>query len=341
LPGRHAAAEGRQRVSHQPGIQPRQVVFGTEQHVGGPLGLVGRPVIIQLVFAEQRAVRGMHSAQQAVQFARPVRAALPLQQVLRCGHVGDVGEAVLAPLEGDVLADQFSRQPLAAVDHHVHGEGKPRLQPDVQPAQLRVDQIEIVVQAFPLLLAEFERLPLAVGTDRERRAGLHTTQHADQPHGDAVPLSDLPRQILLPLGAAGDVLQRPFRRFRDASRRVANRVGQPHRVVLELLEQNARMKQPRPQSADVRQPPQRPAKPDPIKATQRSLDFGLMACQKRLHGVTPRMGDEMVTTNHHSTPRRHAFPLWLRPEAALGNSRYRIANPMSERDGASGVGASS
>ena len=200
-------------------------------------------------------------------------------------------------------------------------KGKPRLQSDVQPAQLRIDQIKVLVQAFAGVRAQFQLLRFPIRANRERVARFDRRQDADQALDDLISPGDFPREVLFSQAARIQVTHRSPRLLGQFVRRPLHLIGQTHRIVLEILQQHVGVTKPDAHALQIRQPAERAAKANAIKTAERSLDFRLVARDKCIHGVTPVVGgDGRVKTTHHSTLRRHAFSIWLRQKAALGTS---------------------
>ena len=90
------AEEGGQAVLHQPGIQMRQRRRFAEHDVGGPLALIGGPVVLHGKRGKHRRVQRVQAARDLTQQHRPVGADLPIHQVLCPLGVFQPGEAVVA-----------------------------------------------------------------------------------------------------------------------------------------------------------------------------------------------------------------------------------------------------
>ena len=130
---------------------------------------------------------------------------------------------------------QLLGEPLAAVDHDVHGEGEPGLEPDIQPAELRINQIKVMMQTLSRERPQFEPLQDTIGTHRECQARLDTGQHTDQPLGDPIVLRNATGKLLFPRAAARQILQWPSRLIGQSRGRLLNRIREIHRVFLEVL----------------------------------------------------------------------------------------------------------
>jgi cell envelope opacity-associated protein A len=98
----------------------------------------------------------------AVQQCRPLDGELLVHQLLRCRPVFDPRKAVVLPPVLYPRCLHLPRQPLAAVDPHVHRERKPALQPEVHEAKLRMQMVKIEMLALAAFQFQFQPFGLAI-----------------------------------------------------------------------------------------------------------------------------------------------------------------------------------
>ncbi len=154
----------------------------------------------------------------------------------------------------------------------MHRERIPRLQPHVQESQLRMLEVEIVVEALHRGIAEVQLLLLAVAMNLVRAARLDAAQDADQSFLDPVGGDDGPRLVLLARGTAGQIDQGPPGALGQRLRPAADLLRCPLGVLLEGLQQHSPLPQVVHHAPRMGQQPQRAAKPQPIKPAERPHD---------------------------------------------------------------------
>jgi hypothetical protein len=121
-----------------------------------------------------------------------------------------VHEGIVPLLVAHAVMIEPAGHPLMPVDVDLDGEGKPRLQLDVDQPELAVDEIAVEVQALAPRGLD-ERVGL-LPDQREGPARLQHGEDADQPLGDPVTRGDLPRHLLF-AGRAAEILVGAARRM--------------------------------------------------------------------------------------------------------------------------------
>lgn len=120
-----------------------------EHHVGGPLGLIGGPVVVHRRVCEDLAVKRIQRTGDGVEFPRPVRLELPIHPTLGEGRVAEPGEAVVGACEvGPALAFELVSQPLAPVHADLDGEGEPGLDPCAHESEARMNGVLVEVKTL-------------------------------------------------------------------------------------------------------------------------------------------------------------------------------------------------
>ena len=97
-------------------------------------------------------------------------------------------------LEGDPASGKLSRQPLVAVNIHLHREGEPSLELHVHQAEFAVHPVEVDDQADAVVRRHLGTV-LAV-LDAKGAAGFHRPIDAYEALGDAVSLGQLASVLL-------------------------------------------------------------------------------------------------------------------------------------------------
>ena len=100
---------------------------------------------------------------------------------MRPREVRDVHEGVLQSGIADARPVQLPRQGVMAVEVELQAEGRPRRDPQVAQAELRVEEVEVVVQALGLGGLEEGPARRLVVPRPERGAGFHRREDVDQP----------------------------------------------------------------------------------------------------------------------------------------------------------------
>jgi hypothetical protein len=157
-------------VLDQSRIQTGERARVAEQGVGGPFGLVRRPIILNREAAEHFLVRRVQLVRDGVQQIRPGGLDLAVHQPLRLVGILKPGEAVFTPDVAEAGLVHASGQPLAAIQADLDPERGPGLDAGMHEAEQRVDLVVIEEQA--LARGGFKEQPLFVpaAPDLERPA---------------------------------------------------------------------------------------------------------------------------------------------------------------------------
>ena len=94
--------------------------------------------------------------------------------------VRDLREGVVGHPIVDAELAQLARQPVVAIEVNLQAAGQPRRHPHVAQAELLVDEVEVVMQAFPVIRHEVRFAGLFVVPWLVRRTGLHRREDAHQ-----------------------------------------------------------------------------------------------------------------------------------------------------------------
>jgi hypothetical protein len=116
---------------------------------------------------------------------------------LGLGRIGEVQEGVVGGLEGDAGLRQLPRQPAVAVEVDLQAKRRPGRHPHVAQAELRVDEVEVVVQALAADRLEEGLAARLVMPGTIGGAGLHGGEDVHQPRVIAALGEDLLDPILL------------------------------------------------------------------------------------------------------------------------------------------------
>ena len=177
----------------------------------------------------------------------------------------DVADGVLVELAG---------QPVAAVEAHVQGEGKPGLQAQVEQAQLLVQEIEVVVEAFARFQTQHQFLLFPVAAHEVGQAGLDDAPDADEAAGYTVAAGQVAGQEFL-TGATGvQIGQRALVGLGQLLGGGAHALGPAADEGGEVLEQDAGAVQVALHEARLVERAQGAHETQPIKARQNADDIG-------------------------------------------------------------------
>src|SRR5690242_11007751 len=99
-------------------------------------------------------------------------------------------------------------QPFPALDVDLDRIGRPALHTDMHPAEVRIDQIPVEMQALARTAHHLQAPGFAVAGHRERAARLQGREHADETFRHSILRSDPARQRLL--GTARGVSADPY-----------------------------------------------------------------------------------------------------------------------------------
>src|SRR5712691_10756749 len=160
----------------EPVIDSLQVGLPGKYHIGGEFDLLQAPVVAQAELPDHRAVPLGELVQLAVDHLhREV-----VRQLLRPLKVGDPAEGVVQNSILDLALAQLPGQIAVAIAIHLEPERTPSRHAHVAQPQIRVDPIDVVVQAFAIVRFQVGLVRLFVMPRFVGAAGLHYRQNAHQ-----------------------------------------------------------------------------------------------------------------------------------------------------------------
>jgi hypothetical protein len=164
-----------------------------EHHVGGVLDLHEAPVHAVAEVAHDGAAVPCPVIELAMQ-----RGGIEaVRQTLGLGRIGKVQEGIVGGVERDAGLRQLSRQPAVAVEVDLQAKRCPGRHPHVAQAELRVDEVEVVVQALAADRLEEGLAARLVVPGTVGGAGLHGGEDVHQPWVIAALGEDLLDPVLL------------------------------------------------------------------------------------------------------------------------------------------------
>ena len=178
-------------VPNQTAIDGSQRRGALEDDVGGPFVLVDRPVVSQWECFEYLAVDRIKHANEPIEYRRPGRAQLLIHQFLRFWKVLDPGKTVVQAEVFNAGFIHLPRQPFAPVEADLDVEGEPGLNAGVHPAELRIDEIVVKIQAPPRPQFDVQFFRFGVALHLKAHTGLDARKNSDQAAGDTVLGRDL------------------------------------------------------------------------------------------------------------------------------------------------------
>ena len=101
-------------------------------------------------------------------------------QRLRLVPVRDAAEGVVQLLEGQTSLLQLARQPVVPIAIELQAKGRPGRHPQIAQAKLLVQEIEVIVQALAILVAQRRLATRLVMPGHEGRAGFHRREDVHQ-----------------------------------------------------------------------------------------------------------------------------------------------------------------
>jgi hypothetical protein len=90
------------------------------------------------------------------------RTALLIHQSLSSRNIGDVDKTIVSPFKFDSFLSKLAGQAFSTVADNLNREGKPSLQSNIEPAPMRVDDVEVMMQTFRLVVPKFELFSLTI-----------------------------------------------------------------------------------------------------------------------------------------------------------------------------------
>jgi len=157
-------------------VERGEVSLPPKDDVGGVLDLHEAPVVAELQRLDDRAAEGGVVIKNAVELVDVEVIGEPLS----CLEVLDVHEGVVDEAVGDAGLIEPACEHVVAVEVDLQAEGAPRGHADVAKAELRVDEVEVVVEATAGPELEERLVGVLVVPGPVRRAGLHRREDVDQ-----------------------------------------------------------------------------------------------------------------------------------------------------------------
>ena len=257
-----------------------------EHDVGGVLDLHEAPVHAVAEVARDRAEAPCPLIEVAMQGGIEA-----VGKTLGLGGIGDAQEGVVGGLEADAGLRQLPRQPAVAVEVDLQAKRRPGRHPHVAQAELRVDEVEVVVQALAADrleegLAARLVVPGAIGG-----TGLHGREDVHQTGMIAALGEDLLDPILLAerLELADELDLQPGlggQALGVGADLIAQRLG-PAGIVEQADVARSEVARHRLGVADVRQGA---GDHHPVEARQHAADLVLVLLDKGIHRLAPVLG---------------------------------------------------
>jgi hypothetical protein len=159
------------------GVVERVQLSGLVKHnVERVLHLHDAPVIARAKVPEDLAVLPGVAVQQAVQPAEGEA----IGQRLRAVPLGDVEEGIVPQREGDARVAELAGEGVVAVEVELQAERGPSGDPEIAEAELRIDEVEVVVQALTRRGLEERAAQQLVVPGLEGRARFHGREDVHQ-----------------------------------------------------------------------------------------------------------------------------------------------------------------
>src|SRR3990172_9063384 len=262
-----------------------------EHDVGGPLRLVGRPVVLHGRGLEDRVVQGVERLRDGVEGLRPIRGQLFVHQALGRLGVTQPGEAVVYALEVRAApAPQLPSQPLATIEADLDVEREPGLQACAHETELRVH--EVLVQMQALLWPPFEPALGAVlrAVILEAHAGFDGRQQTNQPSLDGLLGEQLFGELLLVRRTRLQMANRPIEPACFGVGGLLDPFAGTQHVVLEVEQSDSSALQEEEHAAVPNQGQQRAAEHQAVETGKHPGDERAVACYESLQRRPPREG---------------------------------------------------
>ena len=301
--GRIDLSQGRRALEHQ---------------IGGILRLIDAPVITQGERPADLVGQGMTLRHEWLQRERPGDPQLAVGEFLRALGVGDPAKRIVALQVGDAGLVELAGEPEPAVQADHQLERKPRLQPQVHEAPLRVLEVKVVMQAAPFAQVQAGGVRDRVLAQLISQARFEDAEDAHQPVVDLVARGQVAGEFLLGVGARFQITQRPALGGRERGGRRTNSLGKPADEAGELPHLHARFTEVTEHERGLIQVTQAAAQPDPVIATDYARDIGPMRCQE---SVEPPIRMRRCFRFHPPTliasPRSRHFRLRRQPRSIV------------------------
>src|SRR3990170_1033439 len=174
-------------------IQGVELTLAVEDDVRDVLDLHDAPVVGGPELGSDRAIEGS----EAVEGTMEVVGGKGVSQGLGAGEVSDAAEGIVQLLEGDAGLLELAGQPVVAVAVELETERCPGGHPEIAQTELGVDEVEVIVKALAVLVAQCGLPAGLVVPGSECRAGLHSREDVDQAGLITSLLEDSPNAVFL------------------------------------------------------------------------------------------------------------------------------------------------
>ena len=129
--------------AHDGFVEGLELGLAAKDHVGGLLRLYEAPVVARAEVTQHRAEALCPKGEMLMEH----RCAECVGEFLRLGRIGNKGEGVVEHLEGNTGLPQLAGQPGVTVEVDLQPERCPGRHAHVAHAELRIDEVEVVMQA--------------------------------------------------------------------------------------------------------------------------------------------------------------------------------------------------
>ncbi len=157
-------------------VEGAQVLLPVEDEVGGILHLHQAPVIGGSKARRDRATARGQTIKGGMQLVDREG----VGERLRLGAVAEGAERIVEWFDGDAGLPELSGQPVVAVAVELQPERHPGRDPEITQTELRINEVEIVVQTLAVLVAQRGLARHFIMPGREGGAGFHRREDVDQ-----------------------------------------------------------------------------------------------------------------------------------------------------------------
>src|SRR5919204_4740273 len=145
-----------------------------------------------------------------IECAAPGGAQLLVHQFLCFLKIPDPGKTVFQTMISNARSIHLSGEPLASVEADLDVEGEPGLNPGIHEAELRIYEVVVQEEAFPLAKPEIQLFGFGIRADLVTHAGLDASKDSDEAFADTILRCDPFRHCLLVCLTGAQVVDRPF-----------------------------------------------------------------------------------------------------------------------------------
>ncbi len=221
-----------------------------------------------------------------------------VHQVLSPCKIADPGEAVVTTPVGQVFLIHLPGQPFAAVHPHLNRKGKPGLNATAHESEIGIVPVMVQVHALALKQLQIQCLVLAILTKLVGHAGLDRAKNTDQSLLDAVAGGDIQSDLLF-IGSAGMQVHIGSTGLFGLGHRGLDQLRRlVQGVLLEILHENAPIRQVGTHPRQVGHQTKGPAKNDAVPATQNPYNVLGVLLDERVHGILPEENRLSGTTTN-------------------------------------------